>query len=64
MIASMNGQGRMAVVLPHGALFRKGVEGKIRQALIEEDMLEAVIGPGPTSSTERNWRRVSWCSSV
>ena len=47
MIASMNGQGRMAVVLPHGALFRKGAEGKIRQALIEEDMLEAVIGLGP-----------------
>ncbi len=46
MIASMNERGRMAVVLPHGALFRKGAEGKIRQALIEEDLLEAVIGLG------------------
>jgi type I restriction enzyme M protein len=33
--------------LPHGALFRKGAEGKIRHALIEQDLLEAVIGLGP-----------------
>ena len=46
MITSMNGRGRMAVVLPHGALFRKGAEGKIRQALLEQDLLEAVIGLG------------------
>ena len=46
MISSMNGQGRMAVVLPHGALFRKGAEGRIRQELIEKDLLEAVIGLG------------------
>jgi type I restriction enzyme M protein len=37
----------MAVVLPHGALFRMGVEGKIRQRILEMDMLEAVIGLGP-----------------
>jgi type I restriction enzyme M protein len=47
MIKSMNNTGRMTVVLPHGALFRKGAEGKIRQALLEQDMLEAVIGLGP-----------------
>ncbi len=47
MIKSMNGTGRMTVVLPHGALFRKGAEGKIRQALLEMDLLEAVIGLGP-----------------
>ncbi len=47
MIKSMNNSGRMAVVLPHGALFRKGTEGKIRQALLEQDILEAVIGLGP-----------------
>jgi len=46
MIKSMNSTGRMTVVLPHGALFRKGAEGKIRQALLEQDMLEAVIGLG------------------
>jgi type I restriction enzyme M protein len=47
MIKSMNSTGRMTVVLPHGALFRKGAEGKIRKALVKQDMLEAVIGLGP-----------------
>jgi type I restriction enzyme M protein len=48
MIKSMRDKtGRMAVVLPHGALFRKGAEGKIRKALLEMDLLEAVIGLGP-----------------
>lgn len=47
MISSMKPQtGRMAIVLPHGVLFRKGAEGKIRQALVEKDLLEAVIGLG------------------
>ncbi|MGK0488157.1 MAG: type I restriction enzyme M protein [Candidatus Endobugula sp.] len=47
MVKSMNVNGRMAVVLPHGALFRKGAEGRIRQALLEKDLLEVVIGLGP-----------------
>lgn len=48
MIRSMKAKsGRMVVVLPHGALFRKGAEGKIRKALLEKDLLEAVIGLGP-----------------
>ncbi|MFT7157571.1 MAG: type I restriction enzyme M protein [Parvicella sp.] len=47
MIKSMNSKGRMTVVLPHGALFRKGAEGKIRKELLEQDMLEAVVGLGP-----------------
>jgi len=47
MIKSMNSTGRMTVVLPHGALFRKGAEGRIREELIKQDMLEAVIGLGP-----------------
>lgn len=47
MIKSMNSTGRMTVVLPHGALFRKGAEGKIRKKLLEDDLLEAVIGLGP-----------------
>lgn len=47
MIKSMNSSGRMTVVLPHGALFRKGAEGRIRKALLEADLLEAVIGLGP-----------------
>jgi len=39
--------GRMAVVLPQGALFRKGTEGIIRQKLLEMDLVEAVIGLAP-----------------
>lgn len=46
MIKSMNSTGRMTVVLPHGALFRKGAEGRIREALLKQDLLEAVIGLG------------------
>ncbi len=40
-------KGRMAVVLPQGALFRKGAEGAIRQKLLEMDLVEAVIGLAP-----------------
>ncbi|MFG0372547.1 type I restriction-modification system subunit M [Citrobacter sp. zjy_2] len=36
--------GRMGVVVPHGVLFRGSSEGKIRQQLIEENLLDAVIG--------------------
>lgn len=36
--------GRVAVIVPHGVLFRAGAEGRIRQALIEENLLDAVIG--------------------
>lgn len=45
MVASMAADsGRMAVVLPQGVLFRGGAEGKIRRALLENDLIEAVIG--------------------
>ncbi len=37
-------KGRVGVVVPHGVLFRGGSEGKIRQRLIEENLLDAVIG--------------------
>lgn len=36
--------GRMGVVVPHGVLFRGSSEGKIRQKLIEENLLDCVIG--------------------
>ncbi|MEJ7743746.1 MAG: N-6 DNA methylase [Nocardioidaceae bacterium] len=39
--------GRVGVVMPHGVLFRGGVEAKIRQCLVEQDQLEAVIGLPP-----------------
>tara|TARA_B100000700_G_scaffold281298_1_gene331862 strand:- start:6238 stop:7785 length:1548 start_codon:yes stop_codon:yes gene_type:complete len=38
------GSGRMGVVVPHGVLFRGSKEGKIRQQLIDENLLDAVIG--------------------
>jgi len=44
MIATLNPKGRVGVVLPHGVLFRGGAEGKIRKGILEEDLLEAVIG--------------------
>lgn len=47
MLASVKAGGKMAVVLPHGVLFRGGAEGKIRTGLLENDLLEAVIGLGP-----------------
>ena len=36
--------GRMGVVVPHGVLFRGAAEGRIRKTLIEENLLDAVIG--------------------
>ena len=36
--------GKVGVIVPHGVLFRGGSEGKIRQKLIEDNLLEAVIG--------------------
>ncbi len=48
MIKSMApSAGRMAVVLPHGALFRLGKEGEIRAKILQMDLLDAVIGLGP-----------------
>ncbi|GAK29927.1 type I restriction enzyme M protein [Weissella oryzae SG25] len=37
-------QGTMAIVLPHGVLFRGGSEGEIRKRLIEKNQIDAVIG--------------------
>jgi type I restriction enzyme M protein len=45
MIETMKpGTGRMAVVVPHGVLFRGAAEGRIRKQLIEENLLDTVIG--------------------
>lgn len=44
MIATLNDEGKAGVVMPHGVLFRGGAEGKIRQGILEEDLIEAVIG--------------------
>jgi type I restriction enzyme M protein len=44
MLNSLSEGGRMGVVLPHGVLFRGASEGKIRQKVIEMNLLDAVIG--------------------
>jgi len=45
MLYQLDDDGTMAVVLPHGALFRGGAEGHIRRFLIEQkNCLDAVIG--------------------
>ena len=43
MVKSMNENGRAGIVLPHGVLFRSGAEGRIREQLIKNDLIEAVI---------------------
>jgi len=52
--AALEQEGRVAVVVPHGVLFRGAAEGRIRTKMIEENLLDAVIGlPGnlfPTTS--------------
>ncbi|MEM1054389.1 MAG: class I SAM-dependent DNA methyltransferase [Bacteroidota bacterium] len=47
MVASLTARGRMACVVPHGVLFRGGAEGRIRKGLLEDDLVEAVVGLGP-----------------
>lgn len=44
MIASLNADGVMGVVVPHGVLFRGASEKLIRKGILEDDLLEAVIG--------------------
>jgi type I restriction enzyme M protein len=44
MLAVLRAGGLMATVMPHGVLFRGGEERAIRAAMIEADLLEAVIG--------------------
>jgi type I restriction enzyme M protein len=52
--AAIEKEGRVSVVVPHGVLFRGAAEGRIRRKMIEENLLDAVIGlPGnlfPTTS--------------
>jgi type I restriction enzyme M protein len=44
MIATTNKTGKVGVVMPHGVLFRGAAEGEIRKGLLEEDLVEAVVG--------------------
>lgn len=48
MISSLNSQGKMAVIMPHGVLFRGGEEREIRRGIVDDaKILEAVIGLPP-----------------
>lgn len=46
MIASLKGDGMLGVVVPHGVLFRGGGEGRIREGILKDDLIEAVVGLG------------------
>lgn len=43
IIKSMNQNGRAGIVLPHGVLFRGGSEGRIREQILKNDLVEAII---------------------
>ena len=47
MLAVLTADGIVATVMPHGVLFRGGAEGDIRRRIIEDDLLDTVIGLGP-----------------
>ena len=47
MIASLKPEGHMATVMPHGVLFRGGKEKLIREILIEDDVIEAIVSLPP-----------------
>ena len=44
MISSLNREGKMAVIMPHGVLFRGSAEKEIRSGIVDSRILEAVIG--------------------
>ena len=47
MIASLNDNGMLATVMPHGVLFRGGQEKIIREGIVKDDLIEAIIGLPP-----------------
>ena len=47
MIASLKTEGLMATIMPHGVLFRGGKEKLIRERLIDDDLIEAIISLPP-----------------
>ncbi len=44
MISVLKQDGKLGIVLPHGVLFRGGSEGKIREGILKDDILETVVG--------------------
>ena len=47
MISTLKSTGRMAVIMPHGVLFRGGRERQMREWMIKRGFLEAIIGLPP-----------------
>ncbi|MBS9384005.1 MAG: SAM-dependent DNA methyltransferase [Dolichospermum sp. BR01] len=47
ILATLKNTGKAAIIVANGVLFRDGKEGSIRQRIIEEDLIEAVIGLAP-----------------
>ncbi|MFW9905559.1 MAG: N-6 DNA methylase [Candidatus Thorarchaeota archaeon] len=47
MLATLREDGRLGVILPHGVLFRGGAEKLIRKALIDNDLIETIVGLPP-----------------
>lgn len=47
MIASLKVDGKMATIMPHGVLFRGGTEKVIREGIVKEGIVEAIIGLPP-----------------
>lgn len=47
MLAVLREGGIVATVMPHGVLFRGGAEAAIRQKMLADDVVEAIVGLGP-----------------
>ena len=47
MLASLKGDGHAATIMPHGVLFRGGKEKLIRELLIQDDAIEAIVSLPP-----------------
>jgi type I restriction enzyme M protein len=47
MIASLNERGMMATIMPHGVLFRGGMEKEIRTGIISDNLIEAIVSLPP-----------------
>jgi type I restriction enzyme M protein len=54
-------EGVMAIILPHGVLFRGGAEERIRTKLLKDGHIDTVIGLPPTCSIPRASRCAFWC---
>lgn len=44
ILKSMNVNGRAGVIVPHGVLFKSGIEARIRENILKNDLIEVVIG--------------------